>query len=529
MYPRVIALCASIAVSVLPVQARGAGAGVDKASLPAGVVATVGADHVKVEEFRSYCDLKGLRLGDLSAEEREALLKGFLVERLLAKEGRSRGLGDPGGFSAQIARFDRDVLPELLFQREFVSKAIAEEKDFESYFEGLNDLADLSVAVLASEPDARGFLDRVNGGEDFEGLVGKLSLGVSVQKAGLIPEVTPGDLRFTPEEKSAIFSGANGQVLGPFANRLGSYSLIKVLRRQTVEDQKKAIRLAKAQEVREMKAATAYLVRINDELVKSEIEINEEFFENREGAKRPYLAWVKGQYIYPQDLGVSADAGSHGARAYRNSLDKAIRAIVAADVARQEGMADLPEYRGKRDVFIMGEIVSRLLENSFRNAKVSASEKEIEKFYKENYQPDVYSLWLVVNASLDKVEEARREIRDGRDYAEVAGKYSDDPTRMKGGMTGYFPLSSLDGTTQKVIKALKGDEVSEAFRLGGKYAIIRVIERKTVPVPPLAELRDTIRQRILVQKRAKVVEDKRAGALRKETVRIDDAKLAEMK
>jgi parvulin-like peptidyl-prolyl isomerase len=501
-----------------------------KVSRPGGVIAEVDGQPVREEEFRSWLELTEMRIGMMGPSEREEALKQFVVDWRLAQKARKQGMEKSKAIQSLLETFDRKVLPDLYFRREFLDKVTVEEKDFESFFRGLTDLADVSVAVLVDNKHAREFLEVAKKGEPFEELVGRYSIGINSVVGGLIQYVTPEDFRFTRQELDAIFARAPGQLLGPFVNKLGTYSVIKVWDRKTVEDQKEEILNSKAEEVRRKKAEETYTSRISKEMASTEIEINEDFFSGKEGSlKTPYLAWMKGHYIYPQDLGINPAKDSHSLTTYRRNLDRLLRSIIAVDLARESGIADLPEYQTKREAYIVSKLALFMLDTEVRKAKPAATGKEIEKFYREWYLPEVYSVWVVLNRDEGDIKKARRALLEGEDAPEVAKKYSEDKSVYKGGVIGYLPLTAYDPEARMRILSMKKGEVSEIFRIGGKYAILQFLDRKKVSVPSLEKVREDVRRRIVLQKRAGFIEQTRAEILEETFLTIDQEKIAEMR
>jgi len=507
------------------------GASGEDRHLPGGALATADGDSVGPEEFLAYLESRALKIDRMTTEERESLVREFLVDRKLAAEAKRSGLAGGPEVQAIVDAMDRRELPDIYFRKMFVEKTVLEESDFDRYYDGLIDLADVRVAVLATEAEAREFRTLLLSGRTFESLAIERSLGNSAKKGGLVQGINPGDVRFTLQEKNAIFSAAVGEAQGPFENKMEQFSILQVVRRMTVDDQKREIRRTKEVEAREAKALTAYLMKMNEEMVAAEFDINEEYFEEKEGEgpKKPYLAWFRGRYIYPQDLGADASPESHGKKVYRASLDKMLRSIVAADLARKAGLADAPEYRRRQDAFLVSRLAELQVQSVFRKFQPSVSEQDMKKYYKDTYHPDVYSVWVVVNRDRAKVEKARKEVLAGGKEADVAREYSDDMSRVRGGVTGLISYTGFAPEVRRRLSSLKGGKVSEVFGMDGKYVIMKVVEKQTVPVPEYKDLKDQIRKTLQLQQRSKAAQDHRASALRKESVRIDRERLAALK
>ncbi len=81
---------------------------------------------------------------------------------------------------------------------------------------------------------------------------------------------------------------------------------------------------------------------------------------------------------------------------------------------------------------------------------------------------------------LDRIEEIRGEIASGRDFAEMAKTYSEDPmTAEKGGDLGFFGRGDMVGEFEEAAFALDVGEISEPVRTEFGYHLIELEERKT--------------------------------------------------
>lgn len=527
---RIVTLVAS-AVAVSALSASGADRPAVRRELPAGIVAEADGRPLEVELFRAWLEAKGIRLDLAGADRREEVLRDFAVDVELARRARAAGLERKEAEVRRNSAFERRVLPEIHFRMAFQDNASVAESDFEPFFGDIRDLSDIKVAVLNTDEEARDFLAALKGGASFEALTAERSAGLGASIQGAVWDVARGDLRFTAEELDAVFSASPGDVVGPFPNKLASRSVIKVVARRTVESQKEAIRRERAEEIRAGKARAAYEALIDRELAASEVDINEEFFSGKKeggGPEKTYVAWFRGGYIYPGDLGAGSVPEVHRLPEYRKSLTRYLRAVVATELAIKAGVSDLPEYRFKREGFLVQTLAAAFLDREAGKAKLAVTKKEIADHYKEYYRPEVFSTWIVLNADRTRVEAARGELLAGRSPSDVAKKYSVDPSRLKGGGIGYLPISAYDPAVRERIGTLKDGEVSEVFEFNNKFAIVRVLDRKVVAVPPIAQVEEKVRAKLLLHKRAELVREKRRSVLRKMSLTIDSGKVARL-
>jgi peptidyl-prolyl cis-trans isomerase SurA len=100
-----------------------------------------------------------------------------------------------------------------------------------------------------------------------------------------------------------------------------------------------------------------------------------------------------------------------------------------------------------------------------------------------------------------KIDEIRKRVMDGEDFAKLAGELSDAPSRANGGLIGPLARAELSSSMQQLLQGLKPGDVSPAVRLPRGFAIFK-FESETAPqVMSAEEARDAIQNRMWDQKR----------------------------
>ena len=82
--------------------------------------------------------------------------------------------------------------------------------------------------------------------------------------------------------------------------------------------------------------------------------------------------------------------------------------------------------------------------------------------------------------------------KKGADFAELAKKYSEGPTKDKGGDLGFFEKGKMVPAFEEAAYALKEGEISEIVRTPFGYHIIKVEEIKEARTKPLDEVKGEI-------------------------------------
>lgn len=126
--------------------------------------------------------------------------------------------------------------------------------------------------------------------------------------------------------------------------------------------------------------------------------------------------------------------------------------------------------------------------------KVQVSDQEIRAYYDENtyeFEHDVQvhaaHILIKVNALDGKEERAKakarileiqKKVKAGADFAELAKKYSEGPSKVNGGDIGYFASAEMAPTFETAAFSLNPGEVSEVVTTNFGYHLIKVYDRK---------------------------------------------------
>ena len=155
---------------------------------------------------------------------------------------------------------------------------------------------------------------------------------------------------------------------------------------------------------------------------------------------------------------------------------------------------------------------------------VSITEKEIQSFYEYNneayHQPkQVNARHILFKLSKDAVKEVEdevkgkaekvlAEVRKGEDFAELAKKHSEGPTKSKGGDLGFFKKGQMTPSFEEAAFKLKKGEVSDLVRTPFGYHIIKVEEIKEAEAKSLEEVRDQIVETLTMSVAAELAHEK---------------------
>ena len=228
--------------------------------------------------------------------------------------------------------------------------------------------------------------------------------------------------------------------------------------------------------------------------------------------------------------------------------DRLIEALKSNDISVKEFKEDLKV-----------QVKMQKLANSA--GKIEVTNKECEKFYKEN--PDEFKNPELVRAShilisanayqisqdltlngKRKIEEAdlkaqveakmdakkaeaeklAKELKaDKTKFAEYAKKYSDDPGSAKqGGDLGFFPKEAMVPEFAKVAFEAKPDTISDVVKTQFGYHIIYVQDRRAPGITPYEKAQSGIKDYLTTEKQIKALDDVTAAAKKKAKIEYMD-------
>jgi peptidyl-prolyl cis-trans isomerase C len=159
-------------------------------------------------------------------------------------------------------------------------------------------------------------------------------------------------------------------------------------------------------------------------------------------------------------------------------------------------------------------MVIKLIDQEVKAKVVPPTDSEIEDFYKqresEMVEPEqvrVRHILIKVGENTDKKEALKRiteilkEAKKGKtSFAELAKKYSEDPSAAKGGDIGFFVRGQMVRKFEEVAFALNVGEISDVVETEYGYHIIQSIEKKAEEKKSLDEIRDYLRNFISQKK-----------------------------
>ena len=148
--------------------------------------------------------------------------------------------------------------------------------------------------------------------------------------------------------------------------------------------------------------------------------------------------------------------------------------------------------------------------------KIVVTEEETKAYYTDNprffKQPEqVKASHILIKveptaddaakaAARKKIEDVRKKLADGGDFAELAKEYSEGPSAPRGGDLGYFGRGQMVKPFDDAVFAMQVNQVSEVVETRFGYHLIKVYDKKPEETLAYAEVKDRISERLKREK-----------------------------
>lgn len=209
------------------------------------------------------------------------------------------------------------------------------------------------------------------------------------------------------------------------------------------------------------------------------------------------LMYQQGVKTPPEDLEKQVDFKMSQSKGKFQSQDEFEAALKGAGITEKE-LAEIT-----RKDLIIGNFIDKTIAPT-----VSVSDEEIKKFYDENSSqlqepPQVRASHILIGVestatdeekkkAREKAEALLKEIKEGKDFAEVAKSDSTCPSKTQGGDLGFFGKGQMVAQFEQAAFGMKVGDISDIVETQFGYHIIKVTDKKDGEAPKLEELRDKI-------------------------------------
>ncbi|HOJ70388.1 MAG TPA: peptidylprolyl isomerase [Syntrophorhabdaceae bacterium] len=195
----------------------------------------------------------------------------------------------------------------------------------------------------------------------------------------------------------------------------------------------------------------------------------------------------------------------------KNYLDKMIIKKLLLREAKKENIEKEKEFQDRLNEIKEQLVLETLLKKKI-NLDSQITEEDMKKYYEKNKETFKREREINTRHILLNTEEEARQIKDklakGEDFAELARRYSIDPSaKASGGEIGFHPKGSLlPEYEDAAFKLKKVGQTSGIVKTKFGYHIIKLEGIKPPSYVPYEEVKDYIKQKLAQEKQTQALE-----------------------
>jgi peptidyl-prolyl cis-trans isomerase D len=199
--------------------------------------------------------------------------------------------------------------------------------------------------------------------------------------------------------------------------------------------------------------------------------------------------------------------------------------LAVIETAQYADRADISEteietfYTDNQDMFLSEEQVELeyvTLDADDFAARVEVTEADVRQAYETERDladnaSERRARHILINAgddALERIQQLRTEILNGRDFADVAREHSDDiASRELGGDLGFIPAGSFVPEFEAALNDMPLNTLSEPVETPFGYHLIEVLEIRDQPVESFSERADALRAELETREAEQMLRD----------------------
>ncbi|MGJ8528970.1 peptidylprolyl isomerase [Maritalea sp.] len=186
---------------------------------------------------------------------------------------------------------------------------------------------------------------------------------------------------------------------------------------------------------------------------------------------------------------------------------------VMAQAAKKAGMSDTATF-ASRKAYLEDRALRRAYLQDVMATEIDQAELQAayEETFKDFEPKEMLRARHVLVASEDDAKSVIAELDNGRDFVEVAKEKSTGPSGPNGGDLGYFSEGDMVPEFYDASRALEVGAYSAPVQSQFGWHVIKLEDRRPSTPPAFEQVLPQIRQRVMVKKFEKLVEELKANA-----------------
>lgn len=521
-------------------------------------VAIVGTKGITVEEFIERFEFSPrLHNNDNSGVEAAKLefIYSLIAEKLWAEESHLLGMDTLDVIKFSKTEFEKLFVRDILFKKEILDKVkILPEELIEGYFRNRNTLK-INFIFSENENEIRNIHLLLNQGLEFD--------SVLVEREEFAEQQYPVEVVFGQMDESiedSLYQLRIGKFTEPILTPDGWY-IFKLTNRITSifngGESENDLRKKAEKIIRARKSKDLYLKYYQEFFSDKMVDVNKKLFNTLALKISERFQWQKIAYGTTEDnlfhllaedvvaieneIGTDSlnmvfiefesnpfslkhylrilafegfSSGESDFGPIRKLLNTKTRQIIEQELLAREGVAKgyhlIPEVQDQVNMWI-DNYLFQVMQNKIMDS-VIVNDDEIYSYYvgknKEEKYPAVYNIKEILVGNLDKVDMIFQELSAGKEFSDLAEKYTiREWTKEQGGEFGFFH-SSQYGEIGKIVATMEVGDIYGPLKVPLGYSIFKLIEKRDsmiIPPVPFEKVKNRYKRELLLSKtRAKI-------------------------
>ncbi|MFN4182514.1 MAG: peptidylprolyl isomerase [bacterium] len=177
-------------------------------------------------------------------------------------------------------------------------------------------------------------------------------------------------------------------------------------------------------------------------------------------------------------------------------IERFLEGLAFESEARVINLHQSPQYMATQ-VLCEWDFFRREIVLSRFDQWVNIDEEEVKKFYEENKNmftlPERANFRQIMVESREEAEAIVSELKEGKDFAELARLYSKDPTAERGGERGITPRDRMHPKVAEILFSLSpGEFTTTPLQLGAGFYLFQLMEKFPAETLPFEAVRPQI-------------------------------------
>ena len=156
--------------------------------------------------------------------------------------------------------------------------------------------------------------------------------------------------------------------------------------------------------------------------------------------------------------------------------------------------------------------------------EIKLKDEELKNYYEKNknryYQQEEINVSHILVKTKKEANEIQKELKQGRDFAQLAREHSTCPSKNNGGNLGWFGHGKMVPEFDKAAFDLKKGEISDSVKTNFGYHIIRVEGIKNAGQMSFADVKEKLIKQLTEEKAEVMIADSKAELNKKFNVKI---------